>query len=608
MTRVPASFGAAGIALVAAMHGALGCASDSPAPATNRLADGGTPGDPCSIDSDCKNPDSCTRARCAVNGFCVYFPRDRDDDGHGDALCGGDDCNDQNPRANPHQSEDCTDGADNDCNGVADCNDPACTAGACGCSAGAAEEVCDDGADNDCDGFVDCFDGDCMGTSACGCDESEICGNGIDDDCDGLVDCDSPDCAQKQECTCGTLDEICFGHLDEDCDGLIDCADPDCIATGACGCTLPARPEQCGRFGDEDCDGLLDCADPDCSGDAACADCTAEDCANGKDDDCDGTIDCADSSCRFELRCKAADELCQNGIDDDHDGAIDCWDSECASNPACIAKHSTCVSPFAVRASGAYVGDTTGFVGSAESTHCGGTDAGEAVFRLTVTAPVVVSLDTVGSSFDDILYVRRGSCSLGRELACDDDSADSARAAKLALGVLQPGDYYIFVDGFRPAQQGAYVLNVDVRAPPAEVCDNDEDDDGDRYVDCADSDCAGAERCKACGEPKPEFGVALCTNGKDDDCDGKVDCADDDCAANPDYSAECCDGVDQNDNGITDESACRCASDGDCGDGEICYLHSTGTCSRGCGDFMRDVCSVFAPGSICNDTTRQCEF
>jgi hypothetical protein len=459
-----------------------------------------------------------------------------------------------------------------------------------------------------CDGVVDCFDGDCMGTPACGCNASEVCGNGIDDDCDGLVDCDSPACAKNEECSCGATTETCYGAKDEDCDGLIDCADPDCMATAFCICPRPGGPEQCAHFGDEDCDGLFDCADPDCTGDPACAGCTAEDCSNGKDDDCDGAIDCADSGCRFDSHCKAESELCQNGIDDDRDGAIDCRDSDCASNPVCVSRHSTCLSPRILRASGSYSGDTTGFLGMTQSTRCGSVAAGEAVFRLVLTTPTAVSLDTLGSSFDTTLYVRRGNCSSGRELDCDDDSGNDASAAKLILGVLMQGDYFIFVDGFMPAEQGAYVLNVDLSTPPAEICDNGKDDDGDRYADCVDSDCTNDELCKSCSDPKAEFGIAACTNGKDDDCDGKIDCADDDCSANPDYPTECCDGVDQNGNNIVDEVACRCASDADCQDFEVCYLHTVGACLRGCGDFMSDVCSIMAPGSECNDITRQCEF
>ncbi|MFT4626410.1 MAG: hypothetical protein ACI8PZ_005087 [Myxococcota bacterium] len=52
--------------------------------------------------------------------------------------------------------------------------------------------------------------------------------------------------------------------------------------------------------------------------------------------------------------------------------------------------------------------------------------------------------------------------------------------------------------------------------PPAEICDNLEDDDLDDLADCADPDCA-----EVCGE--------VCTNGTDDDLDGLIDCLDDDC-------------------------------------------------------------------------------
>ncbi|MFT4626466.1 MAG: hypothetical protein ACI8PZ_005143 [Myxococcota bacterium] len=52
--------------------------------------------------------------------------------------------------------------------------------------------------------------------------------------------------------------------------------------------------------------------------------------------------------------------------------------------------------------------------------------------------------------------------------------------------------------------------------PPAEICDNLEDDDLDELADCADPDCAAL-----CGE--------VCTNGTDDDLDGLTDCLDDDC-------------------------------------------------------------------------------
>jgi hypothetical protein len=57
------------------------------------------------------------------------------------------------------------------------------------------EQNCTDGWDNDCDGLQDGADPDCAGTTA-----PEICANLADDDYDGLPDCDDPDCAVFPNC------------------------------------------------------------------------------------------------------------------------------------------------------------------------------------------------------------------------------------------------------------------------------------------------------------------------------------------------------------------------------------------------------------------------
>jgi hypothetical protein len=55
-----------------------------------------------------------------------------------------------------------------------------------------APEICTDIADNDCDGLADCRDLDCAGAAACA--GQEVCGDCADNDADGLVDFEDPEC------------------------------------------------------------------------------------------------------------------------------------------------------------------------------------------------------------------------------------------------------------------------------------------------------------------------------------------------------------------------------------------------------------------------------
>lgn len=572
-------------------------------------------GGPCTFDQDCDDGVFCTMDRC-VGSTCYYAPRDMDGDGYVEQSCGGDDCNDLNPQVHPFAEEVCTDGADNDCNGPADCFDPACTgAPVCGCVPDPAGESCGNGKDDDCDTFVDCNDADCAGTTACGCTASEegLCGNGLDDDCDGQFDCDDWNCFDDPACACATYAESCSNGKDDNCNGLIDCADPGCWDAWECVCQPPGVPEVCTDNQDNDCDGLADCADPDCLFTSACAGCEPEICNDGKDNDCDNYVDCADSACQLDPACKPVAELCNNGKDDDLDGQIDCADPDCKGNPWCVLQQDSCTNPKLIAASGTYTGDTTGHV-NYEHGSCGGA-AGEAVFYFVLSAPTKVHFDTQGTQFDSVIYVRKGSCASGKELACDDDSGGQW-AAQVDIPILYQGTYYVFVDGYTidpqgGANEGPFVLHAELTANPPEICDNGIDDDGDVYVDCADPDCTNAAPCLNCNggqPPSPEFAAGACTNGRDDDCDGLTDCDDPDCNASDYYKSECCNGQDDNGNQIVDDFSCRCATDADCPFEYMCYTHSSHSCGPLCDNFFGDVCPYVAPGSYCSAVTHQCEF
>ncbi|MBI4705113.1 MAG: hypothetical protein HY744_28740, partial [Deltaproteobacteria bacterium] len=578
---------------------------------------GGSGGGPeCVVPADCDDYDACTLDTCK-GGKCSYAPRDLDQDGHVDVACGGDDCNDLNPNVFPGHQEICNDAADNNCNGVADCLDPACKlAPGCGCVPAPGGENCTNGKDDDCDQTVDCNDTDCMNTPACGCVKNEkgACGDGFDNDCDKKIDCDDADCKSDPVCVCQAKQEICDNKKDEDCDLLIDCADPDCWGMQACICQPPGKPESCADGKDNDCDGMVDCADLDCLASPSCKVCTAEKCDDGLDNNCNNLIDCADPACFFAPNCTAKPEICNNNLDDDNDTLIDCADPDCANNPVCVIKQSNCLTAKLIPATGTYTGDTTGNVNENHGS-CGG-DAGEAVFYFVLTKPARVHVDSVGTSFDSTLYVRAGSCEDGKELGCDDDSGGYQWSAALDFSILYPGTYFVFLDGYTVdpelgANEGPFVLNVEIEENPKEKCADGKDNDGDIYVDCADPDCVNAPNCYLCNggkPPGPEFGVAACTDGKDNDCDGTTDCGDDDCSASDYYVTECCDGKDENGNLIPDDFNCRCVSDKECMPGEICYTHTAHACGYPCDQFFGQICPFVAPGSYCNLQTQQCEF
>ncbi len=184
----------------------------------------------------------------------------------------------------------CDDGQDNDCDGKKDCADGDCatrtcgpngfrcgaTAGsACACSGNgglaqpAKETSCSDGFDNDCDGLADCADADCKATAAGGfgqaCATPTLVANAR---CDYFGACACPG-GQAHETSCGD-------GSDNDCDGLLECSDPDC--TG----------QACGTFG-------MTC--PAGGGACSCPTGVTEICNDGRDNNCDGKVDCDEGAC-----------------------------------------------------------------------------------------------------------------------------------------------------------------------------------------------------------------------------------------------------------------------------------------------------------------------
>ncbi len=521
--------------------------------------DNGSPGCENDLGEDCV---------CAADPFCCETGWDALCADIFETFCGGT-CNGQDPEI------DCANGADDDNDGLTDCDDADCFLDP-NCLGPQVEFSCTNGVDDDGDGAVDCDDTDCALHPACQTTGTEICDDGIDNDADADVDCDDSDCIAEpvcdagdgeccaangspgcedepgEDCVCSidpfccnvawdsicadeyenqcggvcTGAEDCTNGVDDDGDNLVDCADPDCITDPNCG--GPGVELACTDNVDNDADGLTDCDDPDCAGDPSCVvPGTETDCADGLDNDQDGSTDCGDSDCTFEPACDAGDGDCCTA-----NGSPGCVDEPgedcvCAADPFCCNNQwdAICASEY--------------------QNQCGGSCAG--------TEICTNGLDDDGDGFadcDDSDCAAEPSClPPPNEIACTNGFDDD-------------------LDGLTDCDDPDCFLNPACNIPPTEIsCNDGVDNDQDGLVDCADSDCA---TFPGCVNP-PETN---CANGIDDDADGLTDCNDSDCQFNPNCAHnefDCADGVDNDLDGQVD-----CA-DGDCSADIACV--STGVCN-----------------------------
>lgn len=202
------------------------------------------------------------------------------------------------------------------------------------------DPFCSDGLDNDCDGMIDALDKDCQNFShvsgrARRLDGDrlreeigyDLCHDRVDNDKDGRVDCRERTCSNVLEncCHAEVTDELCSDGIDNDDNGYHDCSDFGCrlspfVTVCGKGNKNPYRASRtaegksfatCTDGLDNDGNGYRDCDDFDCKQNSdinirrACQESTgdateaAASCADGLDNDFDGYVDCEDWDCSF---------------------------------------------------------------------------------------------------------------------------------------------------------------------------------------------------------------------------------------------------------------------------------------------------------------------
>lgn len=206
--------------------------------------------------------------------------------------------------------------------------------------------------------------------------------------------------------------------------------------------------------------------------------CAPAACNNGIDDDGDMLGDYPnDPGCTSVSDGDESDDCpagpmcpaCGNAQDDDGDGINDYpVDPGCSS--ASDPDENDCMDsdPVVPIMAGTTTGTTIGAVHDFTPSCSIGSTAPERAFTLTVPGNLSsLTVDTFGSSYDTMLYIKSDNCG-SPDLACNDDSVGLQSQIMLINAVA--GTYFIFVDGFS-SSSGSFTLNVTGVIGAGQACD-----------------------------------------------------------------------------------------------------------------------------------------
>ncbi len=153
-------------------------------------------------------------------------------------------------------------------------------------------------------------------------------------------------------------------------------------------------------------------------------------------------------------------------------GGVNAGGSATGPNAAALAGNGTCEAPIVI-GPGEFTGNTSRGESQNEGS-CTQSRSKEIVYRLEVPAQKRLVVETE-TSFDGVLYMRKEECDSADaevEGACNDDAENNARASKFDV-IVDPGTYFIFVDGY-DNNTGNFKLHVTMSDVPsiADACRN----------------------------------------------------------------------------------------------------------------------------------------
>jgi hypothetical protein len=143
-------------------------------------------------------------------------------------------------------------------------------------------------------------------------------------------------------------------------------------------------------------------------------------------------------------------------------------DGFAAEAGAPLASGGTCEAPTVLVAGRSYAGTTEDAPDDQEGSCSGSAGGRERVYRLDLPTRQRVGIE-VSADFDSVLYIRKGDCNdEGAEVRCNDDSGPKHSRID---AVLDPGMYFVFVDGYGD-ETGSYRIQATTHDAPslADIC------------------------------------------------------------------------------------------------------------------------------------------